>query len=65
MNADPLKFHRPETERYLAETTYAQQEIQQVRRLLHDREQELDVMRRSTSWKVTAPLRKMMRLLRG
>ena len=53
-----------ETERYLAETAYAQQEIQKMRRLLHDREQELDAMRRSTSWKVTAPLRKVMRLFR-
>ncbi len=64
LNADPLKFHRPETERYLAETAYAQQEIQKMRRLLNDREQELDAMRRSTSWKVTAPLRKVMRLFR-
>lgn len=64
INADPLKFHRPETERYLAEAVYAQQELQKLRRLLHDTEQELSAMRGSTSWKVTAPLRKIMRLLR-
>lgn len=64
LNADPLKFHRPDTERALAEAVYAQQELQAMRHLLHDRDQELDAMRRSTSWKVTAPLRKIMRLLR-
>lgn len=64
LNADPLKFHRPDTERYLAELAYAQQEMQKMRRLLHDREKELEAMRGSTSWKVTAPLRRMMRLLR-
>lgn len=64
LNADPLKFHRPDTERHLAEVSYGQQELQKLRRLLHDREQELDALKRSTSWKVTAPLRKIMRLLR-
>lgn len=63
LNADPLRFHRPEHERHLAEASFAQQELQKLRRLLHDREQELSAMRRSTSWKLTAPLRKIMRLL--
>ncbi|MGE4064224.1 MAG: SAM-dependent methyltransferase [Rhodospirillaceae bacterium] len=62
--ADPLKFHRPETERHLAEAAYAQHELRELRRVLHERDRELAAMRGSTSWKVTAPLRKIMRLLR-
>jgi len=64
LNADPLRFHRPDTERHLAEAVYAQKELNALRRLLHDREQELSSLKQSTSWKVTAPLRKIMRLLR-
>jgi hypothetical protein len=59
-----LKFHRIETERLMAESAYAQQELKELRRLLHERDQELSAMRRSTSWKVTAPLRMLMRLIR-
>lgn len=62
--ADPLKLHRPETERHLAEAVFAQKELQVLHRRLADRERELEAMTRSTSWKVTAPLRKIMRLLR-
>jgi len=64
LSIDPLKFHRPETERLLAEGAYAQLEIKEVRRLLHERDQELAAIRSSTSWKITAPLRKFMRLIR-
>jgi LmbE family N-acetylglucosaminyl deacetylase/SAM-dependent methyltransferase len=62
--ADPLRFHRPENERHLAEAAFAQQELQKLRRVLTDRERELEAMKRSTSWKITAPLRKIMRLIR-
>jgi LmbE family N-acetylglucosaminyl deacetylase len=64
LNADPLRFHRPETERLLAEAAYAQAEIRETRRLLAERDRELAALRASTSWKVTAPLRWIMRLLR-
>lgn len=64
LSDNPMRFHRLENEQHLAESVYAQRELQRLQRLLADRERELTAMRRSTSWKLTAPLRKMMRILR-
>ncbi len=64
LNADPMKLHRPETERYLAEATFAQAELHKMRYLLQEREMELALVYKSTSWKITAPMRMIMRLLR-
>jgi LmbE family N-acetylglucosaminyl deacetylase/SAM-dependent methyltransferase len=63
LNADPMKFHRPETERHLAEATFAQAELHKMRLLLQERDMELASVYRSTSWKITAPLRMIRRIV--
>jgi LmbE family N-acetylglucosaminyl deacetylase/SAM-dependent methyltransferase len=63
LNADPLKLHRLETERHLAEAQFAQKEITKLRHILRDRETALGSVYGSTSWKITAPLRVARRML--
>jgi LmbE family N-acetylglucosaminyl deacetylase/SAM-dependent methyltransferase len=61
LNGDPLMLHRLETERYLAEAQFAQREVMKLHHLLQERGAELNSVYRSTSWKVTAPLRSVRR----
>lgn len=64
LNADPLKLHRLDNEKHLAEAQFARKEVNRVRQQLQEREAELKGLYGSTSWKITAPLRFARRLLR-
>lgn len=60
LERNPLKFHWPEREPHLVEAA-----DRSLRRSVADLERELNAIRSSNSWRLTAPLRAVSRLLRA